>query len=54
MTNLEFCTARRKAERPAFIRVFQAIPRSRSDYRPDSGVDLNRCGGPWRRGSCGF
>lgn len=35
MTNLEFCTARRKAERPAFIRVLKAIPAARSDYRPD-------------------
>ena len=35
MTNLEFCTARRKAERPAFIRVLKAIPNERSDYRPD-------------------
>lgn len=35
MTNLEFCIARRKAERPAFIRVLQAIPEGRLDYRPD-------------------
>ena len=35
MTNLEFCIARRKAERPAFIRVLKAIPETRSDYRPD-------------------
>ncbi len=35
MTNLEFCIARRKAERPAFIRVLKAIPKSRTDYRPD-------------------
>jgi uncharacterized damage-inducible protein DinB len=35
MTNLEFCIARRKAERPAFIRVLKAIPEMRSDYRPD-------------------
>jgi uncharacterized damage-inducible protein DinB len=35
MTNLEFCIARRKAERPAFIRVLKAIPDKRSDYRPD-------------------
>jgi uncharacterized damage-inducible protein DinB len=35
MTNLEFCIARRKAERPAFIRVLQAIPGDRLDYRPD-------------------
>jgi uncharacterized damage-inducible protein DinB len=35
MTNLEFCIARRKAERPAFIRVLKAIPEGRWDYRPD-------------------
>ncbi len=35
MTNLEFCIARRQAERPAFIRVLKAIPADRSDYRPD-------------------
>jgi uncharacterized damage-inducible protein DinB len=35
MTNLKFCTARRQAERPAFIRVLKAIPASQSDYRPD-------------------
>ncbi len=35
MTNLEFCVARRKAERPAFIRVLKAIPEARADYRPD-------------------
>jgi uncharacterized damage-inducible protein DinB len=35
MTNLEFCIARRKAERPAFIRVLHAIPGERLDYRPD-------------------
>jgi len=35
MTNLEFCIARRKAETPAFIRVLKAIPRNRTDYRPD-------------------
>jgi uncharacterized damage-inducible protein DinB len=35
MTNLEFCIARRKAERPAFIRVLKAIPGERLDYRPD-------------------
>ena len=35
MNNLEFCVARRKAERPAFIRVLKAIPESRLDYRPD-------------------
>jgi len=31
----EFCVARRKAERPAFIRVLKAIPEGRADYRPD-------------------
>jgi len=35
MTNLEFCIARRQAERPAFIRVLKAIPATRHDYRPD-------------------
>ncbi len=35
MTNLEFCIARRKAERNAFIRVIRAIPEGKSDYRPD-------------------
>jgi uncharacterized damage-inducible protein DinB len=35
MTNLEFCVARRKAERPAFIRVLRAIPPGHADYRPD-------------------
>jgi uncharacterized damage-inducible protein DinB len=35
MTNLEFCVARRKAERPAFVRVLKAIPKGRLDYCPD-------------------
>lgn len=35
MTNLEFCIARRKTERPAFIRVLKAVPGERLDYRPD-------------------
>ncbi len=35
MTNLEFCIARQKAERPAFLRVLKSIPDQRSDYRPD-------------------
>jgi uncharacterized damage-inducible protein DinB len=35
MTNLEFCIARRKAERDAFVRVLKAIPKGRHDYRPD-------------------
>lgn len=36
MTNLEFCISRRKAERPAFVRVLKAIPGQRTDYRPDA------------------
>jgi len=35
MTNLEVCVARRKAERPVFLRVLKAIPGDRLDYRPD-------------------
>jgi len=35
MTNLQFCLARRQAERPAFIRVLKAITEKKSDYRPD-------------------
>ena len=35
MTTLEFCIARRNAERPAFIRVLKAIHPGRLDYRPD-------------------
>jgi len=35
MTNLEFCIACRKAERATFVRVLKAIPKGRSDYRPD-------------------
>ena len=35
MTNLQFCLARRQAERPAFIRVLKAIPEKKTDYRPD-------------------
>lgn len=35
MTNLEFCIARRKAERPAFVRVLKALPQGRLDYRAD-------------------
>ncbi len=34
MTNLEFCIARRKAEMPTFVRVLQAVPAGRLDYRP--------------------
>jgi uncharacterized damage-inducible protein DinB len=35
MTNLEFCIAKRKSERPAFLRVLKAVPQERLDYRPD-------------------
>ncbi len=35
MTNLEFCIARRQAERPAFIRVLKAVPAKGTNYRPD-------------------
>jgi uncharacterized damage-inducible protein DinB len=35
MTNREFCISRRKAERPAFLRVLKAIPAGNHDYRPD-------------------
>lgn len=35
MSNLTFCIERRKAERPAFVRVLKAIPAGRLDYRPD-------------------
>jgi uncharacterized damage-inducible protein DinB len=35
MNNLEFCVARRKAERKAFVSVLKAMPRDRLDYRPD-------------------
>jgi uncharacterized damage-inducible protein DinB len=35
MTNREFCITRRKAERPAFVRVLKAIPAGNNDYRPD-------------------
>lgn len=35
MSNLEFCRSRRKAELPAFVRVLQALPQDRLDYRPD-------------------
>jgi uncharacterized damage-inducible protein DinB len=44
MSNLEFCINRRKAERPAFLRVLKAIPEGRNDYRPDprarTAIDL--------------
>jgi uncharacterized damage-inducible protein DinB len=35
MTNLEFCMSRRKAERPAFVKVLKAVPQERLDYRPE-------------------
>ena len=35
MTNREFCVARRKAEFPAFVRVLEALPQDRLDYRPE-------------------
>ena len=35
MTTLEFCVARRKAELPAFVRVFKALTQGRLDYQPD-------------------
>ena len=35
MTNLEFCMARRKSERGAFVRVLKALPQARLDYRPE-------------------
>jgi uncharacterized damage-inducible protein DinB len=35
MSDREFCVARRKAERPAFIRVLKAIPGGNPTYRPD-------------------
>ncbi len=35
MSNLAFCIERRKAERPAFVKVLKAVPGGRLDYRPD-------------------
>jgi uncharacterized damage-inducible protein DinB len=35
MNNLEFCIERRKAELPAFVRILQAMPQGRLDFRPD-------------------
>ncbi len=32
---LAFCSARRQAELPAFLRVLKAIPPGKRDYRPD-------------------
>jgi uncharacterized damage-inducible protein DinB len=34
MTNLEYCIARRKAERKAFVGVLKAVPQDQRDYRP--------------------
>jgi len=34
MTIREFLQSRRKAEYPAFVRVLQALPKERFDYRP--------------------
>ena len=34
MTNREFCIERRKAERPAFLKVLKALPPDQLDYRP--------------------
>jgi uncharacterized damage-inducible protein DinB len=33
--NIEFCLARRKAERSGFVKVLKAVPQDRRDYRPD-------------------
>jgi uncharacterized damage-inducible protein DinB len=35
MSNREFCLARRKSERAAFVKVLKALPPDRLDYRPD-------------------
>lgn len=35
MSTLAFCISRRKAERPAFLRVLKAIPKDRLDFRPE-------------------
>ena len=32
---IEFCLARRKAERPAFLKVLKAVPQGKRDYRHD-------------------
>jgi len=44
VSNLKFCLERRKAEFPAFVKVLQAVPQARRDYRPDpksrSGAEL--------------
>jgi uncharacterized damage-inducible protein DinB len=35
VNTLEFCIARRKSERPAFLKVLKAVPQDKLDYRPD-------------------
>jgi uncharacterized damage-inducible protein DinB len=35
MSNREFCIARRKMERPAFVKVLRALPPGQLAYRPD-------------------
>jgi uncharacterized damage-inducible protein DinB len=33
--NIEFCLARRKTERAAFVKVLKAVPQNKRDYRPE-------------------
>ena len=35
MDTLEYCIARRKAEKKAFVNVLKAVPQERMDYRPE-------------------
>lgn len=35
MTSLELCRQQRAQELPKFVKVLQALPEARSDYRPD-------------------
>lgn len=35
MSTLEYCIARRKVEKKAFVNVLKAVPQDRMDYRPD-------------------
>ena len=35
MSNRDFCIARRKAERAAFVKVIKAMPEARLDYKPE-------------------
>jgi uncharacterized damage-inducible protein DinB len=35
MSTLEYCIARRKAEKKAFVNVLKAVPEDRKDYRPE-------------------